>query len=203
MTLFKKKDKEIFFVHIPRTAGRYITSLFEKNNYELFFWDFDKKVEGIEVPHLHYPHYNNYLNVEGKNHFTVIRNPYSKFRSSINFLQHIHKTSIEEYHKLKNTQHLFDVLNNLRSNLCYYNNWYRPQNEFISDKTHIWRYENGFKNNFVEWINDTFDLDLKRYDDLEYELEDGEKREYIIDDDKKIESNIRKYYSKDYEFFNY
>lgn len=203
MPLFKKRDKEVFFIHIPRSSGRYIISLFEKNGYEIFFWNYDEKIEGIEIPHLHYPHYNTYLNVEDKNHFTIVRNPYGKFCSAMNVIHHIHKIPIEEYYKLRDSEYLTSVLNNSRYNISYHNNWYRPQHEFVSEKTHVWKYEDGVESNFIEWLNDIFDLDLKNSDDIEYEFEDGEKLEYIIGDDKEIEFNIREYYSKDYEIFKY
>ena len=203
MPLFKKRDKEVFFIHIPRSSGRYIISLFEKNGYEIFFWNYDEKIGGIEIPHLHYPHYNTYLNVEDKNHFTIVRNPYSKFCSAMNVIHHAHKIPVEEYYKLRDSEYLTSVLNNSRHNISYHNNWYRPQHEFVSEKTHVWKYEDGVESNFIEWLNDIFDLDLKNSDDIEYEFEGGEKREYIIGDDKEIEFNIREYYSKDYEIFKY
>lgn len=203
MPLFKKKDKEVFFIHIPRSAGRYIAQLFLKNDYDVLFCNFDEKIEGIEMPHLHYPHYNTYLSVEDKKHFTVVRNPYKKFHSCINLIYQVHKTSRHEYSKLRDRNFLTQALDNNRYDISYHNNWFRPQHEFVSDKTFVWKYEYGFGTNFVNWLNKNFDVGLKECDEIEYEFEDGEKPEYIIYDDKEIELNIREYYSKDYEIFKY
>ena len=37
-------------------------------------------------------------------------------------------------------------------------NWIRPQYEFINNECKIWKFENGFGNNFLKWIKDEFDI---------------------------------------------
>ena len=56
-------ENKYYFTHIPRTGGRYIESLFLKNNYvcnfnnyDLFLRDFLKR-KNIEVAHFEYPYY--------------------------------------------------------------------------------------------------------------------------------------------------
>ena len=33
-------------------------------------------------------------------------------------------------------------------------NWYRPQVDFLSERTHIWRYEDGLRKPFADWVSD-------------------------------------------------
>ena len=59
----KKENTEIYFVHIPRTAGRYVTELFSFNNYDGEYTDVlgSYTVNDLIAAHIHYPFYNYYL----------------------------------------------------------------------------------------------------------------------------------------------
>ena len=43
MLILKKKLKPVYFIHIPRTGGRFIREILRTNNYTLNFGDFSHK----------------------------------------------------------------------------------------------------------------------------------------------------------------
>ena len=46
--------------------------------------------------------------------------------------------------------------------------WYRPQVDFMTDKTHIWKFENGLGDNFVSWLSGILGVDLKFDESVHY-----------------------------------
>jgi hypothetical protein len=68
MPIFTQGDNSCYFIHIPRTGGRYVSSLFENSeNVECRYHKINThRFEGIDSTHLHYPLYNDYLKKEGK-----------------------------------------------------------------------------------------------------------------------------------------
>lgn len=206
----EKYGIELYHIHIPRTAGRFIKQLFSYNSYELYHTDFGILVEGIEVPHLHYPLYNFLENVEESKKFTVVRNPFDRFKSSIKLLIKARSYGDDIYSYLRDESWLVDFLNYERSvGVSYTGNLFRPQHEFISNDTFVYKYEDGINESFVEWINLHLKTNLK-YSEVSYPKSVNEESEnpnsfnyidYLIDE--KVEKTIKNYYNKDYEVFNY
>ena len=54
-------NKNIYFVHVPRTGGRYITNLFKINKHEVSLDAFNTKWKNKEIGHLTYPDYEVYF----------------------------------------------------------------------------------------------------------------------------------------------
>jgi hypothetical protein len=86
MLISKKNIKPLYFVHIPRTGGRYIRDLFENNNFLLNFYDFREYFMNKEIPHLHYPLYSKFTNYGEIPQFTIVRNPLNRFISMFFFI---------------------------------------------------------------------------------------------------------------------
>lgn len=210
MLYCKENEDCIFHIHIPRTAGRFIKELFSYNCYKVYHTSFSTRVEGIECPHLHYPLYNLLEGVEESKNFTIVRDPFEKFKSSIKLIIKARNYGDQIYRYLRDESWLVDFLNYERSvGGCYIGNFFRPQNEFISEKTFIYKYENGIDENFIKWVKTSMGLDLK-YAKLNYpkgpveEIKDPKnfsEIECLIDD--KVKKIIKNYYRKDYEIFNY
>ena len=68
-----------------------------------------KAVEGVEVGHFHKELYEKYLDCKGIPHFSIVRNPVTRF---------------------------------------------------ISDKTHVWKFEDGFGDDFSAWISNILGVDF-------------------------------------------
>ena len=77
-------------------------------------------MEGIEVAHFPASLYKKYLDVEGIPHIAVIRDP------------------IERYFSLKN----YPITVSEES-------WFMPQVDYLTQKTNVWKLEDGFENNFT------------------------------------------------------
>ena len=193
------KERELYFVHIPRTAGRHVIKLFITNE-----WNSKKdesQIRGVNQHHLHYPLYDYYLNVKDLPKFCVVRDPYDKFISSISQVLHNNKINIDFI--LSSKENLFSYLTFEKEITSYETNWFLDQYKFLSPTTKVWKYEDGFGENFLQWISENFNVNLsvkcKRYtyDRLPTDFYDKLKCE------DEVKSWIREYYFKDYQLFNY
>ena len=102
MSTFKHQPtgKRFLFVHIPRTAGRFIEQNLMKGND--FLWDDKveidrqyKSIAGVELAHFHREYYEKYLDVEGIPHITIVRNPIERFISCSIFLTELYGEDID------------------------------------------------------------------------------------------------------------
>ena len=199
MSKFVSGEKELYFIHIPRTAGRHIIKLFLVNG-----WNLNKneeKIRGVNSHHLHYPLYDYYLNVKNLPKFCVVRNPYDKFISSISQVLHNNEINIDFI--LSSKENLFDYLTFEKEITSYETNWFLEQYKFLSPITKVWKYEYGFGENFLQWISEKFNINLSikceeyTYDRLTTDFYDKLKCK------DEVKGWIREYYSKDYQLFNY
>ena len=201
MAIFKQGDNSCYFIHIPRTGGRYVSSLFENttgiecSHHKIH----TERINGIDVTHLHYPLYDLHFNVNKIPHIAVVRNPFDKFHSSVRNMHFIHKTDYNEF--LKTEESFLDFINNEILNLSYHNNWFLPQNKFISPNTHIWKYEWGFGSRFKKWVYEKTNIDISikkvNYERFENETDNDYKL------DKRIKKYVKKFYKEDYKRFGY
>ena len=204
-----KTHGRFFFIHVPRTAGRFLRENFKRNGYKIehhltkkilkekkemdeYTWT---SLEGVEIPHLHYSLYSKWKNIKGIPFIAIIRNPIDRFFSGsfyfsprFNFIQ----SSFEDWTSFQNILSEYMCINA--------NNWWRPQHEFVSPHTKIWKYEKGFGKNFCAWINKILpiDISIKTQDYLKdvYDYPGLRKTEALI-------NNIKKFYRKDFEDFDY
>lgn len=207
--LYCNDRTNIFHVHIPRTAGRYIKSLFVENKFDCYFWNYNDTYKGIEVPHLHYPLYNVLEDVEEcPHHFTIVRNPYQRFKSLMDLIIVGRQYPDEIYSVLKDKDWLFNFLENEKDISLYKCNSFTSQVDFVSERTKIYKMEDGINKNFVNWINQIFSLDLKN---LKIDYDIGGVEPILINSSTKpsdkfdpiIEEYIKEYYEEDYKKFNY
>ena len=76
----KETGKRFLFVHIPRTAGRFIQENIILNGYEpeQIIWE---PIEGVEISHLHRELYEKYLDVEYLEQIAIVRDPVERYIS--------------------------------------------------------------------------------------------------------------------------
>ena len=211
MAIFKhvESGKRFLFVHIPRTAGRFV-----EQNLEAQGWVWEKidenieltrrndpskvrmydSVDGIEIAHFHKEYYEKYLDVEGIPHITIVRNPIDRFISCSIFLRKLYGDDIDEM--LEDEMYFYSMIQNYP--LSQSVNWFRSQLDFISDKTHIWKFEDGFGDNFGKWVSDIIGVDIKMRSDMPVQkLPTDETRK--VKRSAKLLDNIRNLYRKDIE----
>jgi hypothetical protein len=202
MPIFKQHNSSCYFIHIPRTGGRYISSLFENtHNIDCSYHKINKqRIREVDSTHLHYPLYNYFLEVSNIPHITVVRNPYDKFVSCLNNMHSIHSL---EYNKLLTDENSFlEFVHQEIEITSFHNNWFLPQYKFLSPKTSFWKYEWGFGQNFKRWVFEKTGIILNINEDVVYEKFGGETNlKYKLDD--RIKTYVKNFYSIDYKKFDY
>ena len=116
-------------------------------------------VDNIELAHFHREYYEKYLDIEGIPHITVIRNPIDRFISASIFINKMYGNHSTIQELMEDEYYFYSLLENFPLQESV--NWFRPQQDFISNKTHIWRFEDGFKEEFVRWLSDIIGIPLK------------------------------------------
>tara|TARA_R100000008_G_C3507783_1_gene127168 strand:+ start:89 stop:712 length:624 start_codon:yes stop_codon:yes gene_type:complete len=183
--------KRFFFAHIPRTAGRFIISNLKDNNE--FVWDdlhlgekyMYNLYEGVEIGHFHREYYEKYLYVKDIPQVAVVRNPITKFQSaSFSLPLDINILKINEM-----------------EGPCSSANWFRPQVDFITKDTEVWKFENGFGKRFVDWISGILGIDLEFDDNIQYPILKNEFKLCKFNLTSKHLDDIRNYYSEDFTKF--
>lgn len=191
-------NDKIYFIHIPRTGGRYIK--------QMFIYNFDTKYEkekytlekNMITMHWHYPLYlkrQKEMNKDSK-FFAVIRDPFEKIMSQL-------KVDIRRdekiLNKLKDRDFFIDYIEDQRNIYSFHNNWYRPQVDFLSQETFLWHFSLGFEDQFFSWLENHFGLFLKNKKIQEYEKIPEVDYPLVIDSDlTDIKKNTYLYYEKDY-----
>lgn len=202
--LYVKEDRKIFHVHIPRTGGRYLKEVLTNNQYETFHADYEQSIYGISIMHLHYPLYEMLEDVPESFHLAIVRDPFTKFASAAHCMINEWYLNMEDdvYSALETKDGIAQFIEYHAMTKRYNSNWLRPQHEFISGKTIIYKYEDGLGKPFIEWFNKKFN-DNVEHKEYAYYGDQAELKPNKIKENKKIQSNIIDYYKKDYEVFNY
>ena len=182
MPTFKHSSgKRVFFAHIPRTAGRFIEANLLKNDFSWGDVHLDNGkgvmsiVNGYEVAHYHRDHYMKYLDTKDIPHFSIVRNPIDRFISASIYIKRFCGDKAQEGVEDKNS--FLYVLKSIPHRQSI--NWYRPQIDFLRSDTHIWKFEDGFGEDFVSWLSGIVGIDLEFTDDVEYAVapDEGNKLE--------------------------
>ena len=158
--------------------------------------------KGIQPLHLHCPLYNEYFGVEDMEHFTIVRNPFDRFKSALKgpleaFPSANPDTSYNYFFK-NGFDGAMELL--LAADAAPCNNWFRSQHEFVSETTHVWKLEDGLGDNFIKWVWDNFNVKLKvgkPYDRADYDYIQ------VPDSVNKYKSCVEEYYKKDFDRFDY
>ena len=216
MAIFRhvESGKRFLFIHIPRTAGRFVEHNLQAQGWEQ---DIDENieltrqenpttvgmydsVEGIEIAHFHKEYYEKYLDVKDIPHVSIIRNPIDRFISASIYLTKLYEDDIQE--QIENPTLFSSLLYNFP--FPESDSWWRPQIDFLTDKTHIWRFEDGIGDEFSSWISGIVGVDIKMDKDLKY-LKHPKMREDSPDSRLKktdaLIDNLKVFYRKDFSKF--
>ena len=190
---YPNPTKRFLFVHIPRTAGRFLEENFKENGFESeqILW---KSVDGIEIAHFHNELYLKHFDDLGSiPHFTIVRNPIDRFMSCSIFLTRMYGDDIQEM--MEDPMMFSSMLENFP--LTQAVNWFRPQMDFITDDTNIWKFEDGFGSDFDEWMSEILGVEYKTKDVPYNELSTNETKK--LEKTAKLVNNITGLYRKDIE----
>ena len=190
---YPNPTKRFLFVHIPRTAGRFLEENFKENGFEpeQILW---KSVDGIEIAHFHNELYLKHFDDLGSiPHFTIVRNPIDRFMSCSIFLTRMYGDDIQEM--MEDPMMFSSMLDNFP--LTQAVNWFRPQMDFLTDDTNIWKFEDGFGSDFDEWLSEILGVEYKTKDVPYNELSTNETKK--LEKTAKLVNNITGLYRKDIE----
>ena len=198
-------ENKVFFAHIPRTAGRYVeANLLWKNDCDWDEINLDTgngvmtMMHGAEIAHWHKEIYEEHLDVKDIPNFSIIRNPFDKFISGSVYLKRLYGNDCQELFEDENL--FFSMLANIPTlDPNFSANWFKSQVDFMTDRTHIWKYEDGMGENFVSWLSGIIGVDLKFDEDIEYpkSRDEGNK----LKKTSKLINNVKQLYRKDIERF--
>ena len=185
--------KRFLFIHIPRTAGRFLEENFKYNGFqdEYEIWN---SIDGIEVAHFHRELYEKYLDVKGIPHITIVRNPIDRFFSTSIFLKRIYGECQEE---MEDVMMFYSMLDNFP--LSQGINWFRSQLDFISEETNVWKFEDGFGIDFNNWMSQILGVEFQVKDVPYKELTTNESNK--LERSAKLLHNVRNLYRKDFSRF--
>ena len=163
--IFKRKDKKIFFRHVPKTGGSSLQSLLIDNGWEIEKRrPYNEKLANIEIcgshSHLHHKIIKDYWLCDWEFEFSITRNPYERFRSvlrrdAIQLETEVRRAGRTKMHPMGDSNFIFDTDEKYITHWvdCIFtrnfptdgvgiaNNHFRPQNEFVSDTTKLYKLE--------------------------------------------------------------
>ena len=188
------ETKRFHFIHIPRTAGRFIEAVIEDNDFSLEN-DTLGYIEGVDIIHMHRELYEKYLNLDGIPQIAIIRNPIDRFISASIFLKRMYGDDIQE--AMEDPMMFSMMLQNFP--LTQAVNWFRPQSDFLTNGAQVWRFEDGFGKDFGEWMSEILGVAFTVRDVPYQKLETDETNK--LDRSAKLIDNIRQFWREDIEQF--
>ena len=204
MATFKHSSgKRFLFVHIPRTGGRFIEVNLEKNGWEVEPIDQygiphyqHSFIEDCEIAHFHRDLYEKYCDIEGIEQIAVVRNPVDKFFSASTYLITVYGKEIQE--KLEDYDEMVSIINNFPMSETL--SWWRPQVDFVTDTTHIWKFEDGLGTDFGDWLGEKLGVpfEIDKYANYAMNRYEGS---FKLDRTPKLIDNICKFWREDIEQF--
>ena len=191
-----------FYIHIPRTAGRFFGEMITSNGFD------QEDEDDIVTSHYHRELYEKHLNVKDIPHITVIRNPVDRFFGSSFLLKRKYGENIN--YILEDIDDCFMILDNFwvgnsldgvlsTEPVKNKTRYFKPQLDYISSHTNIWKYEDGFGKNFGDWMSDILNMDFK-INEVSYPKLKTNENDKVIRNDR-IVDNVMIYYRKDMEKF--
>ena len=195
--------KRFLFVHIPRTGGRFIEVNLEKNGWEVEPIDQygiphyqHSFIEDCEIAHFHRDLYEKYCDIEGIEQIAVVRNPIDKFFSASTYLITVYGKEIQE--KLEDYGEMVSIIENFPMSETL--SWWRPQVDFVTDTTHIWKFEDGLGTDFGDWLGEKLvvPFEIDKYANYAMNRYEGS---FKLDRTPKLIDNICKFWREDIEQF--
>ena len=188
--------KRLHFIHIPRTGGRFIDKNLLVNGFKQEH-STQGTIEGSDIIHLHRELYEKHLDVKGIPHIAIIRNPIDRFISSSIFLKRMYG-DIQE--AMEDPMMFSTMIQNFPLPDEYTTpSWLRPQSDFLTEDTHVWKFEDGFDADFDVWMSNLLEIPFKTRN-VEYKkLETDESNK--LERTAKLVDNIRQFCMKDIETF--
>lgn len=193
-------DNRVLFLHIPHTGGRFVSATISKNHYCIHH-SFMREFEGIEIEHLNIFQSNSlYSSSKMFKTFTIVRNPINRFIGCLRHCNRVNSKSIQ--YMFENETNFFNTVNKLRKSES--SNFFEPQIDFIEKDTLVWKFEDGFNEEFKKYLLNNFNIKFEISNDiLLEEYKKPSNYNYVLDLNESQKQYIKDYYFLDYKIFNY
>ena len=207
MPIFSKNNKNILFVHIPKSGGSSFCSLMLKTYWQETFIIRNKEIKSLyylkcSPQHYHREILEQIFNLEKfEKKITIVRNPFERIKSEYYWQL---KTKI--INKGTHPKEWFtNILLNYKSNNFIFDNHIRFQSEFITDDIKIFKLEEDGIQNALNYALDNNSAYEKLFIKILnfQKLKRTNKSKYIEEQFLKLKSQIIDFYLKDYEMFSY
>ena len=203
MAIYKHSSgKRFLFIHIPRTGGRFIEVNLEKNGWEVEPIDYygiphyqHSFIDDCEIAHFHRDLYEKHCDIEGIEQIAVIRDPIDKFFSASTYLLTSYGKEVQQ--RLEDYEEFVSIIENFPD--LETRSWWKPQIDFVTEKTHIWKLENGLGGQFSEWVSEKLKVPFEIDVNATYPRNKNEGMK--LDRTDRLIHNIREFYNQDMEFY--
>lgn len=161
MPVFQKQKKKILFIHIPKAGGTSIEFWLKHNDWHMSFFDDGERefsqntYTKCSPQHFHASIIESIFNLQSFDFiFAVVRHPTQRIVSEFNWRR-------EHFGiKLSRSEWIQNALNEYAKNNFIHDNHIRPQIEFISEKCHTFKLEDGM-NSILSEIRQAVGEDMK------------------------------------------
>lgn len=196
-----KKQKSVWFTHVPRCAGRSIKYLFVKLNGYKRILGSSKLYKGVEEMHMHLTYMKEFDEFNNNKKFAIVRNPIDRtislMKADFNINPYLDKKSILE------NPNIFRVY--LEEAFIYRgtkSNWFRHQSDFLDEETLVWKYENGFGKSFHTFLKNKLNINLQNQENVCVQTMPIDKKN-IFTLSKEHLKIIKEHYKKDFKLLKY
>jgi len=144
MPFFRKNQKTVLFVHIPKTGGTSI-ELTLRHHCRLFFYSPEKPILNSSPQHFPIKDINDIFGSSFYDYsFSIIRNPYKRIESEYFYQKSMTKNLPGFNEWLEKSIAIY------LENPFYMDNHFRPQSYFLDDSVAIFRFEDGLEKPFLK-----------------------------------------------------
>ncbi|MCF7998276.1 MAG: sulfotransferase family protein [Methylovulum sp.] len=203
MPILSKGSTKILFIHIPKTGGSSVQTLFKQSGYELSMFSITDFSEGCSPQHFHRDILLQKVDFSCLDVvFTIVRDPVIRLISEYNFRMDS---------RIKRGQPLIRISEWMKKTFTAYNtkpfihdNHIRPQHEFIVPGCRVYRYEQGLENIIAGLL---IDNEIEVSDWPSGKLEQAQLAGKYIDKSNTLTMSdmitIRHFYRNDYQLLGY
>ena len=159
MTVFIRKDIKVLYVHVPKTAGGSILNLFKENNFDVVFCDVSSATLGFNAlrtcspQHYHSDLLQRTLRLDRFTYaFMTVRHPIDRLKSE--FLWRVRDRGVDPSDWARR------VLTEYPHDPYLLDNHIRPQHEFHLPDVDVFKFENGFGEDWMDTISNRLGIPL-------------------------------------------
>lgn len=208
MPVFSKDGKNVLFIHIPKTGGSSIDTVFRMSGYEMHFVDGDvgegtiNHLRRCTPQHMHAA----MLRQTFKLHrfdviFMIVRDPVARFRSEYLWRNRKKKHIPTDAESVQTWAD--ESFAKFADDSYTYDNHLRPQVDFLVPGAKVYHIEDGMDSILAD-LNDTYGLGLQ---EQAPRLREGTTKTGVSSRDvvisPAVERRVKQFYRRDYEQFGY